>query len=469
MNKKAIVFGAGSFGEKIYNEIREEFQVEFFCDNDKNKCGNFIDKIKIISPSELVKYKDYYIIVASTYFTEIIEQLLDLGIGKIAYYSTSNSFLQYICDNNLDFTNYNYKNKITERDIVKSNNKIKKVLYVQKSMCIRTYKIAKVIKDLGIEVDIAYLNSHPNNIYKNLNLPFGKFIKINRIDEFVDFINKSDYDVIHSSNEPDFLSSFLTHCNKPIIHDSHDMMSLRGDISDSDIFQEYIANKFSDANIYVDFPIMNYAVKKYNLIDKPILVLNNYTMENQKPLKYYEKLSEIDKEIHCVYEGGLSNDRNVHRFLEDKFLKLCDNKIHVHFYTTNNNKYYEELNRKSDYLHWEGVCSPDNLIEEMTRYDIGLVLLNVTYRNRTFLSSTFPNKAWEYLNAGIPIAVENLPILDKFTKELKNGKTLDFNKNLEKQIKEIKEIIIDKDFLNKNNYTMEKHAVEILNFYSSIL
>lgn len=61
------------------------------------------------------------------------------------------------------------------------------------------------------------------------------------------------------------------------------MMSLRGDISNSDIIHEYMANKYSAGNIYVDYPIKNYAVDKFNIKNKPILVLNNFTLEEQRP------------------------------------------------------------------------------------------------------------------------------------------------------------------------------------------
>lgn len=466
--EKAIIFGAGSFGVSCYEKLKKDFCIEYFCDNDKNKWGNNIKGIKVISPKELNLFKGHLIIVASTYYLEIIEQLIKMDLSSIAYITLGNSFLQYINDKELNFNNYSYLSQ--DSNNLKCNyNKVNKILFVQVSQCIRTYKIALVLKNKGIQVDIAYLDKHPELTYKNLNLPYTNIIKIKDLDDFIHFLNESDYDIIHSSNEPDYLTNILIKSNKPVVHDSHDMMSLRGDISNSDIIHEYMANKYSAGNIYVDYPIKNYAVDKFNIKDKPILVLNNFTLEEQQPKKYFNKLSEEDGAIHCVYEGGLVSDKNSHRFLEEKFLKLANNNIHVHFYTVNESEYYEELNNKHKYIHWEGVCPPNKLVEDMTKYDVGLVILNITFRNRMFLSTTFPNKVFEYLNSSLPIAVDDLSILSKFVNETKTGASIKFDDNIYEQIKKIKKTNISNDFLQKHRFTTNSHIYEILNFYNQVV
>lgn len=68
----------------------------------------------------------------------------------------------------------------------------------------------------------------------------------------INFINNSDYDILYSSN-------------KSIIYDTHDMMSLRSDITNEEIILEYIANVKSSGNIYVNPMIRDIAVSKFNL------------------------------------------------------------------------------------------------------------------------------------------------------------------------------------------------------------
>ncbi len=55
---------------------------------------------------------------------------------------------------------------------------------------------------------------------------------------------------------------------------------------------------------------------------------------------------------------------------------------------------------------------------------MGLVILNITLKNKNFLETTFPNKVFEYFNSSLPIAVDNLPILSKFVNETKSGKVI---------------------------------------------
>ncbi|MCS4522905.1 glycosyltransferase family 4 protein [Clostridium botulinum] len=160
-------------------------------------------------------------------------------------------------------------------------------MFVQDAQCIRTYKISKVLQEMGIQVDIAYLKSHPSIAYKGLKLAYTNIIRIKDMNSFLNFVNESDYDIIHSSNEPDYLTCLLTKSNKPIVHDCHDLMSLRGDISNDELVHEFVANKFSHGNMYVDYSVKNYAMKKFDLDEsKPILVLNNYTLREQKPKNF---------------------------------------------------------------------------------------------------------------------------------------------------------------------------------------
>ncbi|ABS35561.1 capsular biosynthesis protein [Clostridium botulinum] len=465
---KTIIFGCGSFGERVYNNLKEDYDIQYFCDNDKNKWGkNFCDK-KVISPKQLLELgNDIHVIVASTYYKEIIGQLLEMKIKNIEYYTEANSFLNKINYEDFKFDSYSY---LDNNYFSCSKNLIKKVLFVQDAQCIRTYKISKVLQEMGIQVDIAYLKSHPSIAYKGLKLAYTNIIRIKDMNSFLNFVNESDYDIIHSSNEPDYLTCLLTKSNKPIVHDCHDLMSLRGDISNDELVHEFVANKFSHGNMYVDYSVKNYAMKKFDLDEsKPILVLNNYTLREQKPKNFLKKLSEIDGEIHCVYQGGMSSDSSNHRCIEDKLLKLAKHKIHVHFYTLNYSEYYEKIALKSNYIHWEGTREPYELIQEMTQYDVGLVIFNVNFRNKYFLSSAFPNKMIEYLNSGLPLLVEDLPTLKKFVKETGCGDIIDFSLDINRQIENIKNLHISDDFLENNQFIMEKQTNNIINFYNKVI
>ena len=110
----------------------------------------------------------------------------------------------------------------------------------------------------------------------------------------------------------------------------------------------------------------------------------------------------------------------------------------------------------------------DELIEEMTQYDIGLVLLNVTNRNRRFLETTFPNKLYEYLYAGLPIACENLNVFRDFIKKYAVGEIVDFSSHLHEQMRRVSQIKIEENYLENNNLVMDLQANKIIEFYNEV-
>lgn len=351
-----------------------------------------------------------------------------------------------------------------EVGMLSRNSTIRKVLFIQSVPDIRTYKIAKVLRNRNIQVDIMYLLMHPSEVYKGLKLPYDNYIRLQEVNKIVDFINNSDYDILVSCNEPDFFSALLTVSNKPLIHDCHDMMSLRGNISNDQIVVEYLANSKSDGNIYVTELVKKIAENKFQIANKPVMILDNYILKEQLPDKFLSKLSEKDNEIHCVYEGGLTNIENHHRNIQDFFLKLAENKIHVHYYATFENRYYRALAEKSEYLHCEDTKGPLELITDMTKYDIGLAILNVTDRNKTFLDTTFPNKVWDYLAAGLPVLCSDLLSFRNFLAQHNVGAIIDFSGDLAEQVKRVLEISIQENYLAANKLCMDDYADDIIAF-----
>lgn len=346
------------------------------------------------------------------------------------------------------------------------NNKvsIKKVLFLQRIPCIRTNKVAKAINEKGIQTDIIYLAAHPAQVYKDIELPYKNIYRLTNINEMVEFINKSDYDIIYSSNEPDYLTVLFMATNKPIVHDTHDMMSLRADISVEQQVLEFIANVKSDGNIYVIPEIKDIAIKKFNIKNKPMFTLNSFIEKDFLPVRFLDKLSNRDGEIHCVFEGGLISIQGHHRYLEPILLELAENNIHIHLHCIADPEYIKQLCNKSKYIHYEGVMSPKDLITEMTKYDLGLAIFNLNERNKTFLDTAFPNKVWDYLAAGLPILFTDLLSFRKFAEQTGVGKILDMHKNIKNQVQEVKNISIEKDILIKNKWIMNEAAEDIINF-----
>ena len=84
---KAIVFGASYAAMNIYNDIKKDYDIIAFCDNDNRKVNNSILGIKIYNPDFAINNIAYdnIIIVSTSGLVSIRNQLLSMGVdeGKI--------------------------------------------------------------------------------------------------------------------------------------------------------------------------------------------------------------------------------------------------------------------------------------------------------------------------------------------------------------------------------------------------
>lgn len=83
--KPTMLFGAAKMA-KIYLELckKNQISVTYLCDNDKNKAGQFLSGVKIISIDDLFQFsKKTQIIITSIYDEEILSQLKERGFNNV--------------------------------------------------------------------------------------------------------------------------------------------------------------------------------------------------------------------------------------------------------------------------------------------------------------------------------------------------------------------------------------------------
>ena len=404
----------------------------------------------------------YDIVICIKEYYKVIEQLTSLGINK--YYIMSHGLL-YSCDTK----GILFPVKMKCIPYIKKEAAEKNILFVQEKACIRTHKIASVLKKSGYKVFLLQSFPMPGKNDLNFEAVYDEVYTFYTYDGLINFIDNSDFDIIHSSNEPDRLTNLLLMTKKHIVFDTHDMMSLRKPESVENVVLEYIANTASDGNIYTSSAVVEIARNKFDLADKEIIAWENTVLEQEEIVSEYTKLSSIDGELHCVYEGGIvGNDKMHHRFFEKIWGKIADCGVHIHYYSPSDYKYCKELESKSKYFHFEGDLGVKELIQEMTKYDCGLAVFNVNYQNRIFLESGTANKMYEYINARIPVVVGDVCSYIDFVTRHGVGKKLDMEGNIKEQIAEISKINIEKDFLTKNRLTMMSKCQELIEFYERV-
>lgn len=83
--KRAVIFGAGTRGRTVLEEVRREFDVVYYIDNDRSVHGTEIDHCEI-RPVEAVREEDYDCILLATMSPEMFEamkqQLRELGVAE---------------------------------------------------------------------------------------------------------------------------------------------------------------------------------------------------------------------------------------------------------------------------------------------------------------------------------------------------------------------------------------------------
>lgn len=79
--KKAVIFGASSTGQRIYEDIKEQVEVIAFLDECPEKWATSYDGIYIHNPQDLkgLEY-DYVYVGVLTYYTEVLSSLLKMGV-----------------------------------------------------------------------------------------------------------------------------------------------------------------------------------------------------------------------------------------------------------------------------------------------------------------------------------------------------------------------------------------------------
>lgn len=460
--QKCVIFGAGERGREMYRKFSLEFSVIAYADNNKELWDKPVNGVPVIPPDELkpliAKSGAKLFICNELYWGDIARQLDEMGLS---YYNCENCLCYEVADGVWYPVSFGKPEPCR-----KTNSDDFAVLFVQDKPCTRTNKIASVLKDRDVKTYSAYTKS-PSDAGTSSYIEEYAFWTYN---ELLEFVNESEFDVIHCSNEPDVFINLLLYSNKKVIHDSHDINDLRyNNVHAANNFLEYLANTQADGVMYTTDAMRDIMIRKYGTDIRKTLVLGNFPLRSFKDVVKYSKLSEIDGEIHCVYEGGVSNgSERPHRYFEPTFLRLAAEGIHVHIYSNQAQEYCRGLEKKSPYIHYEGNYSGSELISEMTRYDIGLAMFNLAGGWGAYLDITSANKLTEYLSSGLPV-VSNVPPYVSMLKKNNCGGELDVDGDITGQLLKYKKITIPDDILQTHGFTMDANADRILEFYKRII
>lgn len=342
------------------------------------------------------------------------------------------------------------------------------ILFVQEVPCIRNYKMAVALISRGHRVSLAYSKAPLSKVYPGLSDDiYDSCFQLQSIRQLWDI--SENYDVIHCHNEPDTLTVVALSGEAPVVHDTHDLISLR-DPKDGQLrFFEGLANRGASGRVYSTTEQLNTAFNLYG-VKGPSIVLNNNVSKADLPQKFKKKLSDKDGEIHLVYEGGIGG--NTHRDFLDLFSELSCHGINIHIYPNFFNPDLSNIFSKYNKIHYYHPVSPKMIIETMTQYDCGIIPFNLKKGNKTFLDTTIANKLFEYLAAGLPVLASSLKTYEKYFLNNRVGTTFSSTEDIVNSIPKLMGIARNTDVkqyvrtYEDEIYQIEKLYFEIIKKYS---
>ncbi len=288
--KKIILFGTELYGQSAYYKMKSQFEIVYFVQDNPISDKKELFGIPIISSTQL---KEIYtsgtdIIVCKKNYFQVSTQLIEMGITD--YYVMMEGFLYHNSTNEtmvpVELNKYSYFRK--ERDE-------KNILYVQNAtICKVIQKTAAMMRKEGYKVYLLYTMLPLESCNGNFASIYNGIYTFYTADGIIDFIENSDFDIIHSSDASDILANIVLGSSKHVVYDTHDTRSQQGCGAVENLILKYIATTQSDGNIYSSRDIAEIAGKKYGLEGKEILLSSTEHQKSysQELAAFYERVKK---------------------------------------------------------------------------------------------------------------------------------------------------------------------------------
>jgi len=223
-------------------------------------------------------------------------------------------------------------------------------------------------------------------------------------------LDEFDPDIVHAYVDRTVLASMILEMKFPTVIDMHDCAEYRGQ---DDPFIKSVYESDSP-KIFASPGLAEYVEAHYGVKDHHIIM--------NLPLKRWLKFKKKKKlpGNNIVYFGGLASLGVEHdyRYYEKLFKVFTENGINVHIYPVDPDITAESLGWKGCIIH-DTINGYENLYAELSQYQAGFVGyndINADPKILTYPQACVPNKAFDYLMAGIPTVAYNLGYSEKYVR-----------------------------------------------------
>jgi hypothetical protein len=281
-----------------------------------------------------------------------------------------------------------------------------RVLFLQQQPCMRALKYAAALRSEfpKTRLAFAYQGKTLSGWYGSGDEHFERWWDLGSEprDGLEAAVGEFRPDVLHSHNLPDSLTVLALELfagRVPIVHDVHDLQSLRrtpyehGFPEPRDpLALERIAVEQSSALVTVSDELLD-EIRARHRRNAPTLVLPNYALRRDLPAVLPPPDRRNGHRPRIVYQGTLSTNGG-HYDLREIFSAIRSEGLSIDVYPSRPVSDYGEA------LH--ATLPPARLLAELPQYDFGWAGFNSTL-NGDHLDTCLPNKAYEYIGCGLPI------------------------------------------------------------------
>ncbi len=357
-----------------------------------------------------------------------------------------------------------------------------RVLFLQRQPCVRAMKYAVGLRGAwpDLELGFAYQGRTLTEFYGSGDDLFDGWWDLGEdarpVDELRAVLNDFQPDLIHSHNLPDVLTALaleLVGDDIPVVHDIHDLQSLRH-TPYRDGFPEPVdplgleraAIEGAAALITVSPELVDVLRAQYELPGRT-LVLGNLALRRDRVVDLPERSGEGSRTI--VYEGSLSTDGG-HYDLRDLFRTVADAGVALVIHPSRPAPAYADLAAERRNIRCHEPLDPATLMRTLPRYDLGWAGFNATL-NAAHLDTVLPNKLFEYLGAGLPVVtLRDHLALRRFVEDEGVGVVLDDVADVADAVRDLDMASLRRTVAAKRDrFTFEGQVDDVIDLYRDLV